>query len=415
MAELKSSRFSCGECGRSYTWKPELAGRRAKCSCGQLITVPPSPMVQEEENVYDIAPAKEETPAPGQGKRLPLAPRRRAQTAPVPTAVPAAAPPILGYQSGPTKREVDRTSLTILLDLKRDIYAPVVLLIIGLGLYVGYYAIRYELSGTGVAAAAFGLGVMTAFKAVLLTGFAFIVAGKIGVSFGGIWTASLKLAAIAVFCDGVTTWVDAWVNKVGGMGGGIFGYGAMSFPVALAIYWLLLMYLFSMDSSESWSIVMLLSGFDLLVRTILSILLLQMILGWGGVAASALPMPSIGGGDSGVISTAVERFNDLKDANRLREAKAFIAAGNQAALTGPVNAWYAAGTKNIWFEVDRDFNGKITPTGVVIELPRDMVKDKPSRDKCFEILKSYYEAMQIPHTPKSITDTGDPYVFVTIR
>jgi hypothetical protein len=33
-------RFSCGACGKTYAWKPELAGRRVKCKCGQPVSVP---------------------------------------------------------------------------------------------------------------------------------------------------------------------------------------------------------------------------------------------------------------------------------------------------------------------------------------------------------------------------------------
>jgi hypothetical protein len=33
-------RFSCDACGKTYAWKPELAGRRVKCKCGQPVSVP---------------------------------------------------------------------------------------------------------------------------------------------------------------------------------------------------------------------------------------------------------------------------------------------------------------------------------------------------------------------------------------
>jgi len=33
------TRFSCDGCNRSYTWKAELAGKRVKCKCGQVMTV----------------------------------------------------------------------------------------------------------------------------------------------------------------------------------------------------------------------------------------------------------------------------------------------------------------------------------------------------------------------------------------
>ena len=40
------------------------------------------------------------------------------------------------------------------------------------------------------------------------------------------WTAILKFAAMAVFCDGLTTWVDGLVSHLGwGMGKGFFGFG----------------------------------------------------------------------------------------------------------------------------------------------------------------------------------------------
>ena len=36
-------KFSCASCGKEYRWKPELAGKQAKCKCGATITVPRTP------------------------------------------------------------------------------------------------------------------------------------------------------------------------------------------------------------------------------------------------------------------------------------------------------------------------------------------------------------------------------------
>ena len=33
-------KFNCGACGKEYRWKPELAGKKAKCKCGGVIAVP---------------------------------------------------------------------------------------------------------------------------------------------------------------------------------------------------------------------------------------------------------------------------------------------------------------------------------------------------------------------------------------
>lgn len=36
-------KFSCTACGKEYRWKPELAGRKAKCGCGAALVVPAGP------------------------------------------------------------------------------------------------------------------------------------------------------------------------------------------------------------------------------------------------------------------------------------------------------------------------------------------------------------------------------------
>src|SRR5258706_7229504 len=36
----ETSHFACPACGGKKAWKPQLAGKRAKCSCRQVITVP---------------------------------------------------------------------------------------------------------------------------------------------------------------------------------------------------------------------------------------------------------------------------------------------------------------------------------------------------------------------------------------
>lgn len=33
-------KFSCPACGKRYRWKPEMAGRSAKCACGGKLVVP---------------------------------------------------------------------------------------------------------------------------------------------------------------------------------------------------------------------------------------------------------------------------------------------------------------------------------------------------------------------------------------
>lgn len=33
-------RFACKNCGKTFSWKPAIAGKKAKCSCGASVEVP---------------------------------------------------------------------------------------------------------------------------------------------------------------------------------------------------------------------------------------------------------------------------------------------------------------------------------------------------------------------------------------
>src|SRR5437764_5463840 len=37
--------FSCDSCGKQYPWKPELAGKKAKCKCGAVLSIPAQPQM----------------------------------------------------------------------------------------------------------------------------------------------------------------------------------------------------------------------------------------------------------------------------------------------------------------------------------------------------------------------------------
>ena len=36
------AKFACPACGKRYGWKPEIAGKKAKCKCGEVMSVPKS-------------------------------------------------------------------------------------------------------------------------------------------------------------------------------------------------------------------------------------------------------------------------------------------------------------------------------------------------------------------------------------
>jgi hypothetical protein len=66
--------FSCDACGKTYAWKPEIAGKRVKCKCGGKLTVPatdPAAVADDAPEGFDDlmaladgVPAQEESYAP---------------------------------------------------------------------------------------------------------------------------------------------------------------------------------------------------------------------------------------------------------------------------------------------------------------------------------------------------------------
>jgi len=57
---VEQGKFSCGKCGKSYKWKPEIAGKKVKCKCGQIMAAPAEePIAAEPEidldGLYELA------------------------------------------------------------------------------------------------------------------------------------------------------------------------------------------------------------------------------------------------------------------------------------------------------------------------------------------------------------------------
>jgi hypothetical protein len=56
MAGIQNGKFSCPECGKKYTWKPMLAGKKARCGCGVIMTVPqPEASPPEDPDGLDLS------------------------------------------------------------------------------------------------------------------------------------------------------------------------------------------------------------------------------------------------------------------------------------------------------------------------------------------------------------------------
>jgi hypothetical protein len=317
----------------------------------------------------------------------------------------------LAYKQGPTAADARRAANESHIDPARDMYVPIALILVGTILYIGFYAIHYNLGGIAIISTSIGLTIMTILETAVLFGFALFIATPLGVSFGGFGTAILKLAAIALFCDGLTTWADGLFAKFAGhaAGGGLMSFGVIGFPIAMATYWILLTYLFTMDPGDSWLVVVILTVFSRILRIVLLLLLLRFILSFANIAGSAVGLPSMGG-SAQVTNPIIDEIEDAKAQNVLFEAKKYASDNGRRAEGGAIDAWYAAGATNVWFQTSRDINGHGDAFRMVIELP----EDKASRAKCYDIAKSYMNGNGESYYAQNLQDTGDPYLLIQL-
>lgn len=63
---MSAGTFACESCGKQYPLKPEYAGRKVKCKCGQVLTVPADAEV--DDGTYDIAEPAAPAPQPPKPK-----------------------------------------------------------------------------------------------------------------------------------------------------------------------------------------------------------------------------------------------------------------------------------------------------------------------------------------------------------
>jgi hypothetical protein len=464
MSAITVGPIVCGACSRKFAWKPELSGKRVKCKCGEAISVPRSDAggeIQTRPKPSTAALAQPKTSASKTSVTKPAAPKaatpkppkviERVETdsldallalsadaeraaAAMPVEIrdveePEIAPPPrksgakvgavpLGYRRGPSAAERQKAASNAgkIIDPTRDLYAPIGFIVAGFILYVAYYGFRFNLGIGTLPVVGVGLLIVTAVKTALLVGAAFMLAGPLGVGFGELWTAVLKLAAIAVFTDGATIWVDGAIQHISGGagGGGVIGYGIIGWPVGIGLYWGMMIYLFGMDPLDARFVVLCLGILSRILRVIIMLFLMQGILSWAGIDSQTAAAAGIGGAptatgssSSGHASALTTHVDELKEAGSLREARKFIADGHQAVASPAVEAWYAAGCPNVWYEMTRpDINGRRDAIGLIIQMPESHAK----RAKVFEILTQYYKDCGIDFYPGEMKDTGEDYI-----
>jgi hypothetical protein len=210
----------CNSCSRRFKWKPEWAGKQARCTCGQLIIVAEgsSPPTQKLIELVDV-PARKSAPAPNTS---PTSSHANSQ----PRAEPAA------HNFSPENL--------------RDFQLPLILIAAGIVVEVIAACLR-EPSGSGGFSTAF-LDVLTNLlinAAVMLL--AVLIATRVrGIQLGSFRSAILKLAAVSIAPAALITVLGPLIGVVPLLGplGGL--------AVDFCLFFALLGYFFDLNQEDTW-------------------------------------------------------------------------------------------------------------------------------------------------------------------
>lgn len=316
-------KFVCSSCGKDYRWKPELAGKKAKCKCGNVITVPSKPpapaparlapkpkeedadldglyaLAQEEKKAVRAADGADHGAAAGYrcpscsasmppgavicpgcqldmrtGMRQPVAAARPGSGVLAAAGAYAAATAtgrgggagVLPYGGGGggAMSHAERASRDILYEggKARSLYLPIGLIVLGLLFYFGQVAFANDKLGAGIM---IGLVFLRVFIDSLLIFVAMLIAVKgFDMGFGAFGPGMLKILAVAMGPGALGQMVEEMMG--GGFGGLLVGA-----LVTLTLYGTLIKVLFNLDLGETLLLIFLIYGVRRVVGTFLMV------------------------------------------------------------------------------------------------------------------------------------------------
>ena len=247
--------FHCPACAAGFHWKPQYAGRKMRCKCGNVfVATEPAVELEEIESTVGVAgpePAPLAAPAPAPPPR----PVTRVEQQTPPGVVPASVAAMYMRKSSRFAAEQDYSEPEEGSNLK-NIYIPLVLLAIGLGLRVTQLVYTSgqrgnKWAGTTEVVAHPGKAVLLVLCEMVIgtgvmVGGAAVAGMLLNINFGPVAKAALKLCATAVFATGVAGWVTVFDTdrfSITGM--------AVALHLVIIIYWIALAYFFSLELQET--------------------------------------------------------------------------------------------------------------------------------------------------------------------
>jgi hypothetical protein len=269
MTQGPEANFNCAACGKKFRWKPEIAGRKAKCTCGNVIDVPATLDAPPPDDLYDLAPSDEppkrkSNPTPAQGVSV------QSTAAPVATAQPTA---MLGYASNKSKSRFDENygSGGVTGNPFRDLYLPIALILVGT-LVTVLEMMYFSGRKLGFTFAVPYVALYLVINLAILFAACLLAVKIMDMGFGPLGQGILKLSAISIAPAALAAIITYLLHDPFGMVGA---------SISLGLYWGLFYYFFDLDGQE----IMILTAIIWLFRTwgsfFIAALLLNMVIGHG--------------------------------------------------------------------------------------------------------------------------------------
>lgn len=236
--------FACSACGKRFTWKPEFTGRKVACSCGHTFAATLGlESAKMQGDVYDMAQPTVFTGEKSPTAKTPAAPPLL-HLPPVNSAKPTT---LSSVATAYPRRKSARINLEIQeLDPEAErpfihLYFPWMLLIFGA---VARVVEVIHFTQGSMRAAILLVIIDIHLNALVMIGGAFIAAAVLGVNFGSLSRASIKLAGIAIFSGAAAALVSSLDQA--SIRGLIIGM-----HLAPLLYFALFYALFDLDLQES--------------------------------------------------------------------------------------------------------------------------------------------------------------------
>ncbi len=251
MSGVSDARVTCPGCGKRYRWRDDLAGRKVKCACGQVMTMPEVVPVDEEAGDAMIAMESKTDATGGASDACPVCSAPMAAGAVLCTAcgfntqtgsrmgtqVTAEG---TGDDDQPPARDAGRSAHARAIAREHAVkqwIAPGVMLVVGVVVSLWLAAMWGGAASMAVRMIADGVGMFLGVGLSLAA--LFITAGLLGVSFGRLETAILKLAAIYIFPGAMGDAANLVLSPIG-------------IIVSVGLYFWMLSWLFDLDFMETF-------------------------------------------------------------------------------------------------------------------------------------------------------------------